>query len=122
MKTAAHIALGQAGETIAAQFLERKGMTILHRNWRSGRFEIDIIAEALQCLHLVEVKTLRYPATQYPEQQVSKSKFRHWLQAADAFLFASENQQRVQFDIVSILIDANGMVKEIRLMEDVFDW
>jgi putative endonuclease len=122
MKTAAHIALGRTGEAIAAACLEQRGMRILHRNWRSGRYEIDLIAADEYCLHLVEVKTLRYPATQFPEQQVHKTKFRHWLQAADAFLWASGNQLRVQFDIVSVLLDQQGTAVEVRLFEDVFDW
>lgn len=122
MKSAAHIALGRQGETLAASFLESRGMTLLHKNWRSGRYEIDIIAKDNCCLHLIEVKTLRHPAVVYPEQQVNKSKFKHWQQAADAYLWASGNQGRVQFDIVAVQLDATGTVKEIRLFEDVFDW
>ncbi|MDR2898201.1 MAG: YraN family protein, partial [Spirochaetaceae bacterium] len=32
------------GETRAAEYLEKLGYTILFRNWRSRRGEIDIIA------------------------------------------------------------------------------
>jgi putative endonuclease len=122
MKSAAHMALGQQGEDLAASFLENSGMTLLHRNWRSGRYEIDIIAIHNHCLHLIEVKTLRHPAAFFPEQKVNKTKFQHWQRAADAYLWASGNQGRVQFDIVAVLMDAAGTVKEIRLFEDVFDW
>ncbi|MGW2221400.1 YraN family protein, partial [Nonomuraea sp. NPDC001684] len=36
--------LGKEGEHLAAIYLEAKGMTILERNWRCRRGEIDIIA------------------------------------------------------------------------------
>ena len=36
---------GAAGEAFAASALEAEGYRILERNWRSGRSEIDLIAQ-----------------------------------------------------------------------------
>ena len=46
-----------AGESVAAQFLERRGGTILDRNVRVGRDEIDMIASIADEPVAVEVKT-----------------------------------------------------------------
>lgn len=35
---------GKRGEDIAAEYLTKLGYTILERNWRIGKAEIDIIA------------------------------------------------------------------------------
>jgi putative endonuclease len=37
--------LGQKGEIHAAAFLEEKGYKIRHRNWRTGKLELDIVAK-----------------------------------------------------------------------------
>ena len=34
--------LGQAGEELARDHLLKKGYTILHRNWKSGKREINL--------------------------------------------------------------------------------
>ena len=36
--------IGQKGEDAAARYLIENGFEILHRNWRSGRYELDITA------------------------------------------------------------------------------
>ena len=35
--------LGNLGEELACEYLQRHGHTLLKRNWRSGHLEIDII-------------------------------------------------------------------------------
>ena len=51
------IRIGQRGEEIAARFLLSEGFDLLHRNWRSGRYELDIVARKEGVLHIVEVKS-----------------------------------------------------------------
>ena len=51
------LTVGIAGESVAARFLERRGATILDRNVRVGRDEIDLIARVRHVRVAVEVKT-----------------------------------------------------------------
>lgn len=53
---AAHNDFGTRAEHMAALLLERNGWTILHRNWRFGRREIDVIARRGSTIAFVEVK------------------------------------------------------------------
>lgn len=53
------LSLGRAGEDLAAAYLEGRGMTIVERNFRCPRGEIDIIARDGDELVFVEVKTRR---------------------------------------------------------------
>jgi putative endonuclease len=50
---------GARGETIAALFLESRGYTVLGRNLRQGRREIDLLVERGATLVAVEVKWRR---------------------------------------------------------------
>ena len=69
-------ATGQWGETLAADFLKKKGFRILGRNVRPNRHndELDIVAKNKDYLVFVEVKTRSYewqgiaPAAAYLRQ------------------------------------------------------
>ncbi|MGN1232352.1 MAG: YraN family protein, partial [Candidatus Cryptobacteroides sp.] len=45
--------LGKAGEDEVCNYLISRGHTILKRNWRSGKQEIDIISLACDGIHFV---------------------------------------------------------------------
>ncbi len=47
---------GKKAEIAASVYLEMRGFTILERNWRRPRCEIDIIATKDGTVHFVEVK------------------------------------------------------------------
>lgn len=56
MQPATHVDRGRHAETLAAAFLALRGYTILERNFRSSRLEIDLIARLGRVLAIVEVK------------------------------------------------------------------
>ena len=49
--------LGRRGEDLAVDHLRRQGLSVLERNWRCARGEIDIVATDGTSLVFVEVKT-----------------------------------------------------------------
>jgi putative endonuclease len=50
-------ALGRRAEDEVARHLESAGFTILHRNLRLGRLELDIVARRAELVLVVEVRT-----------------------------------------------------------------
>ena len=52
-----HNYLGRWGENIARELLISKGYAILDSNWRSGHYEIDVIAQRGNRVVFAEVKT-----------------------------------------------------------------
>ena len=113
-----HLELGQAGEELAAAWLAQRGYTLLHRNWRHGRQEIDIIAEKGKFLHFIEVKTLRHNSLGHPEDSVTKKKFRHLKRAADEYLHQHPGHKWIRYDVLAITVYPDR--EEYYLLEDVF--
>ena len=66
MVVAAHIAYGQRGEELAAQWYRRNGYTVVARNWRCAIGEIDLLARRGATLVVCEVKTRRSDAFGVP--------------------------------------------------------
>jgi putative endonuclease len=99
---AEHNELGKLGEELAGDYLAEKGYSILHRNWRYGRYEIDIIAMKGAVLHFVEVKTRDSNVYGFPEENVTPKKIRHLLLAADEFLYLHPDYHHIQFDVLAI--------------------
>ena len=67
---AVHNELGTWGEEVAAQYLTKKGYTIVERDWKSGHRDIDIIALKDDIVVFVEVKTRRNNYFGEPEDAV----------------------------------------------------
>ncbi|MFI5188074.1 MAG: YraN family protein [Chitinophagales bacterium] len=116
---ASHNQLGKEAEQMAVNYLIENGYEILHCNWRHSHYEIDIIAKKNELLKIIEVKALKTTEVRYPEESVTKKKFKYLLKAADEFLFQNQQYRHVQFDILSITINP-GKVPEFFLIEDVF--
>jgi putative endonuclease len=114
-----HNLIGKTGEELAAAFLEEKNYEILHRNWRYSYYEIDIIARKGKKIHFVEVKTLSSDKHGYPEQNVTKKKFKFLQKAAHEYLQKNPDNKWIQYDIVSIIFHKNAP-PEYFLLEDVF--
>ncbi len=92
--------MGKIGEALAVKYLEKKGYRILHRNWTIHKKEIDIIASLGSVLHFIEVKTLQ--CRDWPEERVTKKKFRDICIAADEYMLLYPEFEDIQFDIVAI--------------------
>lgn len=99
---------GSRGEDAAAAYLERSGMSIVDRNWRTRSGEIDIIALDDRTLVLCEVKTRKTVAKGTPEEAITAAKQRRYKRLAAEYLqHAGLLDVDVRFDVISILVIAD---------------
>lgn len=98
-------ALGDHGEALASEILERECYRIVQRNFRCRAGEIDIIAEKDGVIHFIEVKTRYGCRTGYPAEAVNKRKQRSIRLAAEYYLMMNgEWRSDLSFDVVSVLL------------------
>lgn len=100
-----HLHTGQYGETLAQNYLQQQGYSILHTNYRYKRAEIDIIAHKSELLVFVEVKTRTTDTFGYPEEAVNSRKEKMLLDAAEAYILAKGWEHEIRFDIVSVTLN-----------------
>ena len=105
---AEHNKTGTEGEQLACQWLEAHGFRILHRNWRHGRHEIDIVARQGSLLVVVEVKTRGSARWGDPELAVGPAKCRRLMQAGEELVQGMPDDPELRFDVLSITHTPSG--------------
>jgi putative endonuclease len=115
---AEHLETGKKAEDIAANFLIEKGYQILHRNYRYGRAEIDLIVQKGIFLVFVEVKSLTNLKFGMPEIGVNKHKVAMVTKAADFYVYKNNWHQQIRFDIVAVIFRNDNA--EVSHFEDAF--
>ena len=116
---ALHNDLGKEAEALAAKWLEEKGYAILHRNWRYSHYEIDIVATKGKFMYFIEVKARNFSRFGYPEDSVTKKKFKDLQKAADEYLFQNPGHPWIQYHVLSVTFHRDKD-PEFFLIEDVF--
>jgi putative endonuclease len=109
---------GSKGEKMAAEFLAQKGFEVLVKNYRYKHAEIDLIVKRENWLLFVEVKTRTSNTYGEPEEFVTEFKARKIFEAAEQYIFSTNWQGHVRFDVISIKL---GDVPEIEHFEDAIN-
>jgi putative endonuclease len=113
--------LGDRGENAAAKHLRSLGYRILHRKWRCGVGEIDIIARDAKTLVFCEVKTRAYDDPT-PEDQVDTVKRHQLTKAAKYYMsrYPEVSAPPARFDVIAI-VWPTGRDPIIRHTTDAFE-
>ena len=112
--------IGIRGETLAAEYLERRGLTVLCRNWRCPEGEVDIVARDGRETVLVEVKTRSSEAAGHPFEAVTPAKVARLRRLAGAWqrdeASRQQTRQSMRIDVVAVLLpaDAPAVVEHLR--------
>ena len=97
--------LGKSGEEVAHSYLEKKGLSILEKNWRFKKLgEIDLIAQDKNILVFIEVKT-RKSNLNDAKELVTKSKISQIRKLATIYLHINKIKNiPCRFDVIALNI------------------
>jgi putative endonuclease len=115
---AKHNELGELGEELAVEELEKNGYEIVERNWRYKKAEIDIIARKNEVLAIVEVKTRSSNYFGDPQDFVNTKKIKMLVEAVNEYVVSKDLDVEVRFDIIAIIKNENRLT--IEHLEDAF--
>ena len=106
---------GQSAEDLAEQFLVKKGMRIISRNFHFGKTgEIDLIAQDGATLVFVEVKARWNDNFGAPEESISYSKAQKLRRAAEGYMYVNKIQNRdCRFDFIGIEYKGEPVINHI---------
>lgn len=102
------VTIGRLGEDAAVEFLKKNGYTVIERNYRAGRNEIDIIASDKSYIVFVEVKARTYKNEEYmpygrPSAAVDRDKKQRTVAAATEYLKKHNTKgKQPRIDVIEI--------------------
>jgi putative endonuclease len=104
--------LGNFGERHAGLLLERRGHTILARQWRCAAGELDLVTLDGEELVFVEVRTRRGDRFGTPEDSLDRRKAARLVRLGEHFLQAHpEHDGRIwRVDLVALVLDRAGRI------------
>ena len=119
---AEHNRIGNEGEDAAVDYLVRLGYDILHRNWRFGHYELDIVAYDPddKKVAVIEVKTRSTIDFGNPEDDVIEGKIRRIVSATDAYINEYDVDEDVRFDVMSVVKSSDSGWKICHIKDAFF--
>ncbi len=115
-----NLALGKYGEEAAGKYLKSQGYQILESNFRKRYSEIDLVALEGKTLVFVEVKTRIGDKYGLPEEAITSWKLRSLTRAAYYYqMLHPKLPESLRIDVVSVNLDENCQVLDIRLYKNI---
>jgi len=106
-------------ERFVCEWLQTRGWTVIERNFRTRRSEIDIIAKNNGILIFVEVKFASDGSRTMPLEKIDLKKQTRITRAAAFYLMKHNSQDQIRFDVAVV----RGTSSEFRMatyLEDAF--
>ena len=111
--------LGAFGERVAASHLEAAGLTIIGRNVRIARTEVDIVARDRNDTVFVEVRTRRGAPGLAAESIVPAKLQRIWAFALAYCEREALEPESIRLDVVVVELDAGGVARNVEHIRGV---
>ena len=113
---------GKLGEDAVCAELEKRGHTIIARNYRKRVGEIDIISKTDRYIVFTEVKTRKLGSMVSGLEAVDFTKQRKIVLTADAYLTENPAELQPRYDIADVTVTRGESPKitEITIYEDAF--
>ena len=93
---------GKQGEALAAEYLRKKGYTLLEAGYRSRYGEIDLIVQKRGIVVMVEVKSRKSDHFAKALEAVDSHKQQRLRLTALQWLAAQEKPPQIRFDVIEV--------------------
>ena len=117
--SAARQALGELGERIAERWLRRQGWRVVHRRFRNGHRDIDLVMEREGVVAFVDVNARRGDRFGDPVEAVNWRKQKELGRSARVWIDRHGRPlEAYRFDVVGVLVEPTRV--RVRHVADAF--
>ncbi len=106
--------LGILGENTAVEYLQKKGLKIIERNFRCRLGELDIIARQDSYLVFIEVRTRSNAFCGLPQESITATKIKKLRRLAQVYMVSrSLCNVDVRFDVIAVYCSGETTITHI---------
>jgi putative endonuclease len=109
---AAHLLRGESAEQEALDFLIKKGLKLVSRNFRCKLGELDLIMSDQQTLVIIEVRFRKTDKYGSAVESITRAKQSRIIAATYVYLSSQKKDQAIRFDVIAI--SGNGNIDWIQ--------
>lgn len=111
--------IGDRGERVAREYLQKKGYKFLNANYRNRYGELDLVMKDKDVVVFVEVKTKSGDSFGKPEEMVSRWKLNQIKRMGVSWIQEYGWERSVRVDVVGVVMDYGGSVESVRHWDNV---
>ncbi|MCF7877545.1 MAG: YraN family protein [Candidatus Omnitrophica bacterium] len=108
-----NLILGNLGESIAKDYLKKKGYKIIDQNYRTRYAEIDLIAIYRRVLIFIEVRTKIGERFGSPEETLSKKKINKITRNCLAYIYQNGWKKDYRIDAICVVFEENKGLERV---------
>ena len=127
---AQHNKIGEIGESIAQNWLRKRGFSVVETNYLKKWGEIDIVSRETDTVHFIEVKTVSYKTqerldyavsheTHKPEDNVDSRKIQRLGRAIESWILENKYEGDWQIDVVTVRLVPQDKCAKVKIIENV---
>lgn len=111
--------LGQLGENIAREYLEKKGYNIIEQNYKTKYAEIDLVAKKDDVLIFVEVRSKTGEQFGSPEDTINREKKRRLKMNSKGYVYRVKWKEGYRIDAICIVFNPDQTVFRLTHHENI---
>lgn len=112
---------GNRGEAETAEYLRKKGYTLLASQWRCRFGELDLVArDKREFLCFIEVKLRSNLSCGLPRESVNARKRERLRTAARCYMSHYQLDEPARFDVAEVYMDKSGRMTGFNYLENAF--
>jgi putative endonuclease len=112
--------IGEISENIAKKFLMKHGFSIVDSNYTKKWGEIDIIAEKMNKLYFIEVKSIT-SSSYRPEENMHSHKVKRLMRTIETYLMSNRipNEKEWQVDLIVVFLNIKNKKAKIKVLKNI---
>lgn len=113
--------LGNYGENLASEYIQKIGYKILDIRFRCKTGEIDIVAKDKNYIVFIEVKARYSNYFGFPRESVNFTKRTRLIRTAQYYIHSKNlYNNSFRFDVVEVFFNSNDNSSSLELIKDAF--